>query len=127
VVHSTSGVEGAYRAVLEVLPRLEPRPTALFVYNDLWCVGAIRALHELGWRVPQDISLMGCDDLELSGFLVPPLSTVFQDPYEIGRQGVALLLDRLRHPADHALPPRRILLQPALRLRASTAPPGALR
>jgi LacI family transcriptional regulator len=125
VIPSTSGIEGAYRAVLEALPRLHPRPTALFVYNDIWCVGVLRALHELGLRVPGDISVMGCDDLELSGFLVPPLSTVFQDPYEIGRQGVELLLEQLTSPSDRASTPRRIVLRPELRLRASTAPPGA--
>ena len=124
VIPCTSRIEGAYRAVLETLPRLEPRPTALFAYNDIWCVGVLRALHELGWRVPGDISLMGCDDLELSGFLVPPLSTVFQDPYEIGRQGVDLLLEQLHGPSDRSWTPRRIVLRPELRLRASTAPLG---
>lgn len=124
VIPCTSSIEGAYRAALEVLPSLHPRPTALFAYNDIWCVGVLRALHELGWRIPRDISLMGCDDLELSGFLVPPLSTVFQNPYEIGRQGVELLLAQLASPSDLAWTPRRIVLQPELRLRASTAPPG---
>ena len=124
VIPCTSRIEGAYQAVLETLPRLEPKPTALFAYNDIWCVGVLRALHELGRRVPEDISLMGCDDLELSGFLVPPLSTVFQDPYEIGRQGVDLLLEQLHGPSDRSWTPRRIVLRPELRLRASTAPLG---
>lgn len=124
VIPCPSGIEGAYRAALDALPNLHPRATALFAYNDIWCVGVLRALHELGWRVPRDISLMGCDDLELSGFLVPPLSTVFQNPHEIGRQGVELLLAQLASPPDRAWTPRRIVLQPELRLRASTAPPG---
>jgi len=123
VIPCTSSIQGAYRAVLERLPNLQPRPTALFAYNDIWCVGVLRALHELGWCVPQDISLMGCDDLELSGFLVPPLSTVSQDPYEIGRQGVELLLEQVRTPSDRPWTPRRIVLRPELRVRASTAPP----
>jgi len=123
VIPCTSSIHGAYRAVLERLPNLRPRATALFVYNDIWCVGVLRALHELGWCVPQDISLMGCDDLELSGFLVPPLSTVSQDPYEIGRQAVELLLERMCIPSDRPWIPRRIVLRPELRVRASTAPP----
>ena len=123
VIRCTRGIAGAHRAVLEKLPRLRPRPTALFSYNDLWCVGVLKALHELGWRVPEDISLMGCDDLELSAFLVPPLSTVFQDPYAIGSRGVELLVEQLRAPSDQPWAPRRIVLQPELRVRASTAPP----
>jgi LacI family transcriptional regulator len=123
VIRCTGDIGGAYRAVLDTLPGLRPKPTALFTYNDLWCVGVLRALHELGWRVPEDISLMGYDDLELSNFLVPPLSTVFQDPYEIGRQGVELLMEQLRNPPDRPWTPRRIVLRPELRVRASTAPP----
>ena len=123
VIPCGSGIEGAYRAVLETLPDLQPRPTALFVYNDIWCVGVLRALHELGRHVPEDISLMGNDDLELSAFLVPPLSTVSQDPFEVGRRAVDLLVEQVRNPADQPWTPRRIVLRPELRLRASTAPP----
>jgi len=122
VIRCSGGIGGAYRAVLEALPGLQPRPTALFSYNDLWCVGVLMALHELGWRVPEDISLMGCDDLELSAFLVPPLSTVFQDPYAIGSRGVELLIEQLCAPSDQPWMPRRVVLQPELRVRASTAP-----
>lgn len=124
VIPCASSIEGAYRAVLDILPGLQPKPTALFAYNDIWCVGVLRALHELGWRVPEDVSLMGCDDLELSAFLIPPLSTVSQDPYDIGRQGVELLVAQLRTPSDRSWTPRRIVLRPELRLRASTAPLG---
>jgi len=123
VIPCANGIAGAYRAVLEVLPGLQPKPTALFAYNDIWCVGVLRALHELGWRVPEDVSLMGCDDLELSAFLIPPLSTVSQDPYDIGRQGVELLVEQLRNPSDRSWTPRRIVLRPELRVRASTASP----
>jgi LacI family transcriptional regulator len=122
VIRCSGGIGGAYRAVLEALPGLQPRPTALFSYNDLWCVGVLMALHELGWRVPEDISLMGCDDLEMSAFLVPPLSTVFQDPYAIGSRGVKLLIEQLCAPSDQPWTHRRVVLQPELRVRASTAP-----
>ncbi len=127
VIRCAGTIGGAYRAALEELPGLQPKPTALFTYNDLWCVGVLRALHQLGWRVPEDISLMGYDDLEVSGFLVPPLSTVFQDPCEAGRRGVELLVEQMRNPPERLQPPQRIVLRPELRLRESTAPPRGQR
>jgi LacI family transcriptional regulator len=123
VIRCAGGIEGAYQAAREALPGLRPIPTALLVYNDLWSVGVLRALHELGWRVPEDLSLMGYDDLELSAFLVPSLSTVAQDPYGVGRHGVAVLVEQIVAPAGRPWTPRRIVLRPDLRLRASTAPP----
>jgi DNA-binding LacI/PurR family transcriptional regulator len=120
---AAGGIAGAHKIVMEKLPALKPRPTAILVYNDHWTIGVLRALHELGLRVPADISLVGYDDMEFSRFLTPPLSTVAQDPYEIGRQGTELLIERLCNTAE-PLTPRQVILKPQLRIRESTAPPG---
>jgi LacI family transcriptional regulator len=87
--------EGGYRAA-ERLLRLGPPVTAIFACNDLMAVGAIRAVHEAGLRVPHDVSVVGFDDIPLSSFIVPPLTTVAQPAEELGRIAVDLLVQRLR-------------------------------
>ncbi len=124
IIRCAVGMEGAYRGILNRLPELRPKPTALFVYNDYSTIGVLKAFHELDVRVPDDISLMGYDDMEFSRFLIPSLTTMAQNPYEIGRQGTELLIERLRD-RDAPWTPRQIVLRPELRVRASTTPPGS--
>lgn len=71
--------------------------TALFAAADVMAIGAIRALHNNGLRVPQDVSVMGFDGLPLCSFLVPQLSTVIQSRQEMARRGVEILIDRIEH------------------------------
>jgi len=111
--------EGGYQAALQLLA-LEHPPTAIIAANNLMTVGALRALHALRTRVPDEISIVGFDDLELAELLAPPL-TVIDRP--MGRQGalaMRLLLNRLQA-ADTA--PRRIVLETQLIVRASSGPP----
>lgn len=77
----------------------DPRPDALLCLNDHLALGALRALHERGERVPKDLDVVGFDDIEASGFSVPSLTTVAPDKQEIARAAVALLLDRIEEPA----------------------------
>ena len=101
-----------------VLLRLQPRPTAIFASNDLIALGVLAALRENGLRCPEDISLVGFDDLEFSEFVLPALTTVSQPGYQMGTKGAALLLKRLAGAAD---PPQHIVLPTELHLRQSTA------
>ena len=71
--------------------------TALFAAADVMAIGAIRALHNNGLRVPQDVSVMGFDGLPLGSFLVPQLSTVIQSRQEMARRSVELLINRIEH------------------------------
>jgi len=71
--------------------------TGLVVANDQMALGAIRAIHEAGLRVPDDISVVGFDDIPEANYFTPPLTTVHQDFSELGRQGVAYLLDMIVH------------------------------
>jgi LacI family transcriptional regulator len=72
----------------------EPRPpTAIFCANDLMAVGAIEALRQLGLRVPEDVSVMGYDDQEISRHTHPPLTTMVLPNYDMGRAAVELLFD----------------------------------
>ncbi|WP_371494255.1 LacI family DNA-binding transcriptional regulator [Kitasatospora sp. NBC_00374] len=108
--------------------RLAERPdvTAVFAANDHMALGVVRALGEAGRRVPQDVSVVGFDDVPESGYFAPPLTTVRQDFEEVGRQCVALLLDRIDRP-EGGRTNRSIAVPTELLVRSSSAPPaGAL-
>ena len=96
-----------------------PRPTAIFCYDDMTAVGALRAVRALQLRVPTDISVMGFDDILLAAYLDPPLTTVRQPTGELGEQAVRLLLDIL---AGGVLP-RVVTVHGELVVRDSTGRP----
>jgi DNA-binding LacI/PurR family transcriptional regulator len=91
--------------------------TAVFVANDQMSLGLLRALHERGIRVPDDISVVGFDDIPESGFLLPPLTTVRQDFDEVGRRAMAVLLALLEEEEPGPADP----IRPTLVVRDSTA------
>lgn len=108
-----------------VLGRI-PNATAVFVASDEMAFGVIRALRELGRRVPEDVSVVGVDDIELAAYCSPPLTTVAQPFAQTGEAAVAHLLRHITAPESA---PEPALVEPHLVVRASTAPspaaPGA--
>jgi LacI family transcriptional regulator len=104
-------------AVLLSLP--EP-PTAIFAFNDAIAVGTMRAAHELGVRVPEELSVIGFDDIAYATMVGPMLTTVRQPLGELGRTAVNLLLRLLERPGSE---PRQIELSTRLVVRETTAPP----
>ena len=86
--HETGGLEGA-----EALLALPEPPTALFCFNDLTAVGALHGARVRGVRVPQDLSVVGFDDVSLANYVDPPLSTVRQDTGALGGRAVLMLFD----------------------------------
>jgi LacI family transcriptional regulator len=116
----SGGADGA-----RTLLTLQPRPTALFVTNNLMTLGTMRALGELGARVPHDISLVAFDDMDWFPIANPPITAVSQPGYEIGRSAAQRLLDRLHGTSRRA--PRTILLETELIVRGSTASPSVRR
>ena len=109
--------QGGYEAMHAIL-RTEQAPSAVFVCNDLMAIGALRAAHESGVHVPDDLSIVGFDDIELSAYTRPPLTTVAQPKERIGALAVDMLLERVGGKRRDA---RKVVLQPELRVRASTA------
>lgn len=111
----------------QALMALDRPPSAIFCANDLMALGALEALQQLGLRVPEDISVMGYDDQEISRHTHPPLSTVVLPNYEMGQAAVETLIKL----ANSAAPGRRTLLkiEGALVQRQSTAraPAGLLK
>ncbi|SNT47766.1 LacI family transcriptional regulator [Asanoa hainanensis] len=111
--------QGGYQAVMRLLA-LEHPPTALFVTNNLMTIGALRALHDLGISVPDQLSVIGFDDLDLAALLMPPLTVVDRPMEEQGALAMRLLLRRLRESGD--VTARRIVLETNLLIRGSTGP-----
>jgi len=73
----------------------DPEVTAVFAANDLNALGLLRAIHEAGRRVPDDVSVIGFDDIPEAAYLIPPLTTIRQDFAAVGRNSVNLLLDQI--------------------------------
>ncbi|MBN1873613.1 MAG: LacI family DNA-binding transcriptional regulator [Anaerolineae bacterium] len=111
-------VEDGYQAALQLL-RLPARPTALLAINDLLAIGALRAASDLGLRVPADLSLVGYDDIPLSSYLSPRLTTSSKDMIRVGREVVKLLLARIQDPdRSH----QRVDVHAQFIIRESTGP-----
>ena len=91
--------------------------TALFAYNDISALGAIRAFQEAGVRVPQDISVVGFDDIQGAAYNTPSLTTVRQPLTRMGAIAAQTLLERIE---DNKEEPREIAIQPELMIREST-------
>ena len=88
--------QDGYNATQQLIATGRPF-TALFAAADVMAIGAIRALHDNGLRVPQDVSVMGFDGLPLGSFLVPQLSTVIQSAKVMAQRSVEILIDRIQH------------------------------
>jgi len=93
--------------------------TAIFCFNDIAAIGAIRALTEAGLRVPQDVSVVGFDDIQSAAFYTPSLTTVRQPLNEMGKMGARILLERIADPESKDLA-AEVVVQPELVVREST-------
>jgi LacI family transcriptional regulator len=115
------GHEPGYFATQRLLAS-NTRFTALFAFNDVSAIGAIRALREAGLRVPQDVSVVGFDDVQSAAFQNPGLTTVRQPLRTMGILAAEAVVRRIDAPADH-LPAKQIVVDPELVVRDSTCPP----
>jgi LacI family transcriptional regulator len=121
IVEGDFEVSSGYRAGLKLLD-LPELPTAVFASNDNMAVGVLRAAHERGVIVPDELSVVGFDDAVLAPNVTPSLTTVRQPLAELGRTAVSLLMRMLDHQRVEAL---RVELATRLIVRDSTAPPPA--
>lgn len=104
------------------LLRLPVPPTALVVANNQMTLGALLAIRELGLRVPDDVSVIGFDDMEWAPLANPPLTAVAQPTYQMGVEAAQILLNKVGGDPDGT--PAQVLLEPNLVVRESTAPPN---
>lgn len=86
--------EGGYRATKELL-QMASRPTAIFAGNDTMAYGALQAISEFGLAIPDEIAVIGFDDLEFSVLTNPPLTTIHQPRFEMGKKAIDILLQLL--------------------------------
>jgi len=103
----------------KLLDRGEPF-TALFAFNDISAIGAIQALRESGRRVPEDVSVVGFDDIQSAAYQNPGLTTVRQPLREMGVIAAETLLGRVNSPNQGDYP-REIVVKPDLIVRGTTA------
>lgn len=85
-----------------------PEVTAIFAANDVMAYGAVRAALDCGRRIPEDLSLIGFDNIEFSSIIHPPLTTIHQPKYEMGHAAVEILL-RLARDKEKQIPEHRLL------------------
>ncbi len=111
-----SGLDASRRIVA-----MEDRPTAVFCSADMVAFGLIAGLMSAGIDVPGDISVVGFDDIEMSEFYIPALTTIRQDRHRLGRRAAEVILASLRQPGRP--PEKQEMIPVELVVRASTAPP----
>ncbi len=112
---------GGYRCA-RILLQSKPSPTAIVAANDLMAIGAMRAARDLGFDVPDDVSIVGADDISLAAYTTPSLTTFRQPIYEIGRLAMESLLKSI---IDNS-PPMSRLVPTELILRDSSARPPSV-
>jgi DNA-binding LacI/PurR family transcriptional regulator len=113
--------ESGYLA-MQTLLQQAPDLTAVFAANDRMAIGAMQAAHQAGRRIPDDISFIGLDDIEVAAYQIPPLTTIRQSFSHMAQMGVQRLLDIL---AGKEVEPVQIVIPPVLVERASTVSPRA--
>jgi DNA-binding LacI/PurR family transcriptional regulator len=116
--------EVGYVVTRKLLERGEPF-SALFAFNDISAIGAIQALRESGKRVPEDVSVIGFDDIQSAAFQNPALTTVRQPLRQMGVIAAETLLTRINSPRREEYP-REIVVKPELIVRATTAVAGLI-
>lgn len=122
ITGDTQQFDTGYAAAIQLL-RLEQPPTAIFALTDVMAVGVLHAAAKMQLRVPDDLSVLGYDDIPIASYTIPPLTTVAQPITEMGVSAVELLLHHIRNPGS---PLRTTVLETHLVMRQSTAPPKRL-
>ena len=117
IMSQGSDFETGYEAALDMLQKAA-RPTAIFALADSIAVGTLHAAAYLGIRVPEELSVIGFDNISLASFVIPPLTTVAQPIYAIGEAAVRILLSQIHDPEAR---PETIILDTELIVRQSTA------
>ncbi len=116
IVESDYQQQTGYEVTKKLLQSVDPLPTAIFASNDLSAFGAMDAAREQGFQIPNDISIIGFDDVPQASFVYPKLTTVRQPLEQMGQVAVKMLLERIEDPSR---PPRKIALATQLVIRDS--------
>lgn len=118
LLEADATIPSSYKKTMELL-ELNPRPTAVFCHNDLTAMTFIRAVNEKGFKVPDDFSVIGFDNIELSQYSIPALTTINQPRRETAEHLVRILIEKLENPDKEK---EQVILPAELIIRESTAP-----
>ncbi|KEO75310.1 LacI family DNA-binding transcriptional regulator [Anditalea andensis] len=110
-----------YEICLDYFKDETTRPDAVFAANDVAAAGAMKAVQELGLKVPEDVGIVGFSDWQFSAMMNPPLSTVSQPGFEIGERSMQLLIDMINSNKEEAFVPKTEILETALIIRGSSS------
>jgi LacI family transcriptional regulator, galactose operon repressor len=116
IITDTTDIQAGHDGMLEII-KITPRPTAVATFSDLMAAGALEAAHHQGISVPDELSIVGYDDIPLSSLLTPSITTIKQNKDELGKIAVRLLLDEI-HDKGHVH--QQIQIQPILVARDSS-------
>jgi DNA-binding LacI/PurR family transcriptional regulator len=119
IVEAPPEIDAGEAVALRLLD-LDQRPTAIFAHNDMMALGVLSAIRKRGLCVPNDLSVVGFDDIVQAAYLNPPLTTVAYPKQKIGEQAAQLLIDLMEDKTDE--PPHTTTLDVFLIERESTAP-----
>ena len=122
IIRGDFSVESGHRAARHIIDMTE-RPTAVFCSADMVAFGLIAGLQEAGLSVPDDISVVGFDDIDMSQYYIPALTTIYQDRHLLGRRAAERLLERLRPSFPNSSAASDDLIDVELVVRNSAAPP----
>jgi LacI family repressor for deo operon, udp, cdd, tsx, nupC, and nupG len=118
---SESHIHGGFQAASNFLALpADERPTAVLSYNDFFAMGIMHAVRVHGLRVPEDVSVIGCDDIPMAAYANPPLTTIGLPKYRIGKLAVSMLLQMLQDSPEQV--GNFTLMESPLVIRESTGP-----
>ncbi len=117
LVNAAANADDGYQVAREMLSRTDARPTAVVCFSDLVAMGVYRAAHEMGLRIPDDLSVVGYDNIEPTATLGPPLTTVSVHTYETGKRVGRVLMRALER--DRKSDPIEEWVEPTRGVRAS--------
>jgi DNA-binding LacI/PurR family transcriptional regulator len=118
IEEAENSIEGGYLAASRLL-NLPDRPEAIFVTSDMMAIGAMEKIKQSGLSIPQDIAVVGFDNLKISGFVEPKLTTVAKPMYRMGLVASRLLFDLMENENGEDSEPQEILIQSKLKVRKS--------
>jgi DNA-binding LacI/PurR family transcriptional regulator len=118
LIEEENTIEGGYVATRKLLG-LKKRPRAIFATSDLLAFGVIDALRDEELHIPEEVAVMGFDNIRISNLMVPKLSTVAKPLHKMGLSGARLLLDVIESGEDGDLIVKEIILQSKLKIRKS--------
>ncbi len=121
-ISTNEGGEAVYEVLKQYFESHPNRPTAFFADNDIIASYALKVCKHLHIRVPEDLSIIGFDNIGLAELLDPPLTTIDTPKYDLGQSAVALLDEYIRQPVSKQGIAKMVALKPSLVVRSSTYP-----